>query len=268
MNQGQKGIPFAQFKLYCMSGFEYTGDVESFGYVYWVKQRVPVDLPDDLSINTTMKRTYVTVSSLKVRRYPSSGIVYFGYNLTQEQQKSNKKAQSENELFRQMMVTLLTAVNTANSVYGSYKTYQSASTAPVILGAEYLRINKGGTLVRNANRVYTTEGKVAGKLANKLAFYGVLIDLTGTIVKSIDPNLSSYENKKNWFDFGTNTAVTVGIYIIGTLSPPIAAFLGVSYLVFSIFSEKPTGYIETDYVKIHGSIAPADNTKVHNPLRK
>lgn len=259
-----------------MMGNTFKGIVDGRGYIrsepvgsiHSVKQSVPVELPDDLPINTTMKRTYVTVSSLKVRRYSSSGMYYFGNNLTEEQQANNKKIESDNELFRQAMVSLLTTVNTVNSIYGAVKTYQSASTTAVTLGAEYKVINKGGTIVKNTDRVNTTKGKIAGKVANKLAIAGVIIDGVLTVVKNKDPNIEDYERKQNWINFGVNTTVTVGIFIVGLSSAPLAAALGISYLVFSFFSKSPSGYIETDYVKIHGSIAPANNTRVHNPYKR
>lgn len=255
----KKGIPFAQFKLYCTSGVTYTGHVEGLGEAHWVKQMVPVDLPDDLPINATMKRTYVTVSSLYINRTPSKNPLLATeilQSMNGEKVEHMKRAEMENERFRQLTVSLLTAVNTVNAVYGNVKTYQSASKVPVTLGSKYVAVNKGGTLVRNPNRVHTTKGELATKAGQKLFMLGVLIDAALVVA-----------GRQSFEEAVANSVINMGILYIGGICPPLGIVLGVGYLVIS-FANTEDYASPGSYEEMHGSIAPADNTRVNNPLKR
>lgn len=253
----KQGIPFEQFKLFCTSGFKYTGDVHDFGYVYWITETVPLKLPDDYPLlpNHT-KVTYITVSRLKVTPYAKAPLMVFGQPFSEEHQIQQQKEKTEYERFQQLMASLLTAVNTMNSVNGIAKTYQSSSTIPVTLGSKYIKINEGGTLVRNPNRVYTTEGKLATKAGRRIFWTGVIIDaaLVATGEQTIE-------------DAAINTGINAGILIIGHFCPPLGVALGVTYLIYSFIDKPNIGYIPS-YEELHGSIAPADNTRVHNPYKR
>jgi len=252
MSQKQ-GIPFEQFKVLCVSGFKYTGEVQDFGRVYWITETVPLKLPDDFPVilpNNT-KVTYITVSKLKVIPYAKPSLFIPG-----EYSNNQQKEETDYERFQQLMVSLLTATNTINSVNGIAKTYQSASTVPVTLGSKYIAVNKGGTLVHNPNRVYTTKGQIASKLGRKFFYTGVVID--AALVVAGEQTLE---------DAAINTAINAGILIIGNFCPPLGVVLGAAYLIYSFIDKPDTSNLPT-YEEIHGSIAPADNTRVHNPYRR
>lgn len=64
-------------------------------------------------------------------------------------------------------------------------------------------------------------------------------------------------------DAATNVGVSVGIYIIGDICPPAGIVLGILWFIIS--SSKRSFIPAKSYEEIHGTITPADATRVVRP---
>lgn len=121
-----------------------------------------------------------------------------------------------------------------------------------VIGEKYIQINRQGTLVRNPNRVYTTKGEVAKGVGRKIYFAGLIIDTALWI-----------SGKQTFSEAALNMGVNTGIYIIGAYCPPVGIALGILWFITSV-SKRP--YISPpSYEEIHGTITPADATRVDRP---
>lgn len=126
------------------------------------------------------------------------------------------------------------------------------SQKPIVIGEKYIQINRQGTLVRNPNRVYTTKGEVAKGVGRKIYFAGLIIDTALWI-----------SGKQTFSEAALNMGVNTGIYIIGAYCPPVGIALGILWFITSV-SKRP--YISPpSYEEIHGTITPADATRVDRP---
>lgn len=141
---------------------------------------------------------------------------------------------------------------TALSLYGIANSFEQLSQKPIVIGEKYIQINRQGTLVRNPNRVYTTKGEVAKGVGRKIYIAGLVIDTALWI-----------SGKQTFSEAALNMGVNTGIYIIGSYFPPVGIALGVLWFITSV-SKRP--YISPpSYEEIHGTITPADATRVERP---
>ena len=141
---------------------------------------------------------------------------------------------------------------TALSLYGIANSFEQLSQKPIVIGEKYIQINRQGTLVRNPNRVYTTKGEVAKGVGRKIYFAGLIIDTALWI-----------SGKQTFSEAALNMGVNTGIYIIGAYCPPVGIALGILWFITSV-SKRP--YISPpSYEEIHGTITPADATRVDRP---
>lgn len=133
---------------------------------------------------------------------------------------------------------------------GTAASAASLSNKPLILGSEYVRINSGGTLIRNANRTYTSVGKIAGSVGDKLFYASVAIDIG-----------AAYKGEQSWKQAGTSIAINYAIMKIGVAYPPVGLALGIIYLIAATAAYAPIPGQKARHengVYIH----PKDNTKV------
>ena len=141
---------------------------------------------------------------------------------------------------------------TALSLYGIANSFEQLSQKPIVIGEKYIQINRQGTLVRNPNRVYTTKGEVAKGVGRKIYIAGLVIDTALWI-----------SGKQTFSEAALNMGVNTGIYIIGSYFPPVGIALGILWFITSV-SKRP--YISPpSYEEIHGTITPADATRVDRP---
>ncbi len=147
---------------------------------------------------------------------------------------------------------LISTGTSALSLYGIANSIEQLSTKPVIVGGKYIQINPQGTLVRNPNRVFTTRGKIATKVGRKILGAGIIIDTALWLA-----------GEQNFTDAATNVGVSVGIYIIGDICPPAGIVLGILWFIIS--SSKRSFIPAKSYEEIHGTITPADATRVVRP---
>lgn len=133
---------------------------------------------------------------------------------------------------------------------GTIASIVSLSKRPVILGSEYVMINSGGTLVRNANRTYTSVGKIAGKVGTKIFAVSLLID-----------GFAYVRGEQSGEQAITSIVINSCIWGIGYACPPIGAVLGIIYLIATTAAHAPISGQKPQYengVYIH----PKDNTNV------
>lgn len=133
---------------------------------------------------------------------------------------------------------------------GTAASAASLSNKPLILGSEYVRINSGGTLVRNASRTYTSVGKIAGSVGDKLFYASIAIDVG-----------AAWHGEQSWKQAGTNIAINYAIMKIGVAYPPVGLVLGIVYLIATTAAHAPISGQKPQYengVYIHSK----DNTKV------
>lgn len=153
---------------------------------------------------------------------------------------------------RQIQEGLIDKGTTALSLYGIANSFEQLSQKPIVIGEKYIQINRQGTLVRNPNRVYTTKGEVAKGVGRKIYFAGLIIDTALWI-----------SGKQTFSEAALNMGVNTGIYIIGAYCPPVGIALGILWFITSV-SKRP--YISPpSYEEIHGTITPADATRVDRP---
>lgn len=223
------GITLLQFKTMCQNRQRYTGYVEGLGYVCWRPRYVIYDR-QDMSYNKPS-------GSEKVAFYELVII------------KNEENTQSGFSPLREVKDMAINAL----SVYGAINSVEQLSTKPVVLGPDYIQINRQGTLVRNRNKKYTTKGKIAGRIGDKLFGIGVIIDLA-----------LWQAGEQEWYQTKVNIGVNTGIFLIGQVCPPAGVVLGILWFILNAVHTDPRPSPGT-YEQIHGSIAPADATKVHNP---
>lgn len=224
------GITLLQFKTMCQNRQLYTGHVEGLGYVYWRPRYVIYDRQ-----NTTYNKPL------------ESGKAAF-YELVVIKDEDN----TQSGLYPLREVKDM-AVN-ALSIYGAINSVEQLSTKPVILGPDYIQINRQGTLVRNHNKKYTTKGKIAGRIGDKLLGIGIIVDLA-----------LWRAGEQEWYQTQVNIGVNTGIFFIGKLCPPAGVVLGILWFILNAVHTDPRPSPGT-YEQIHGSIAPADATKVQIPF--
>lgn len=147
---------------------------------------------------------------------------------------------------------LIDGGTTALSLYGIVNSFEQLSQTPVIIGDKYIQINRQGTLVRNPNRVYTTKGNIAKGVGRKIFFAGVLIDMALWIF-----------GQQTFSEALLNAGVNTGIYIVGLASAPAGIALGILWFITSL--SKRSYVSSQNYEEIHGTIAPADATRVERP---
>lgn len=73
--------------------------------------------------------------------------------------------------------------------------------------------------------------------------------------------------EQTWSQAGVNIGVNVGIYLVGSVCPPLGIVLGIAWFIHSVTHTK-SRVTSVDYEQIHGSIAPADATRVTVPSYK
>ncbi|WP_417176289.1 hypothetical protein [Alistipes putredinis] len=140
----------------------------------------------------------------------------------------------------------------ALSLYGIVNSFEQLSQTPVVIGDKYIKINRQGTLVHNPNREYTTKGKIAAKVGKRIFAAGIIIDATLWVA-----------GEQTFSDAALNIGVNTGIYVIGLYCPPAGIALGILWFITSV-SKRP--YISVpNYEDIHGTIIPADATRVVRP---
>ncbi|WP_295940590.1 RHS repeat-associated core domain-containing protein, partial [uncultured Alistipes sp.] len=107
------------------------------------------------------------------------------------------------------------SINFPVGVGGTAATAASMYNRPITRGSEYIKINRGGTIVRNPNRIYTSTGKIANKVGTRL--YGVSVFL----------DMAAYANNEQ---SGSTTmrkiSINSAIYTIGRFSGPTALVVG------------------------------------------
>lgn len=147
---------------------------------------------------------------------------------------------------------LMDTGTTALSLYGIANSFEQLSQKPVVVGEKYIQINQQGTLIKNPNRVYTTKGKIAAGVGRKIFIAGVIID-AGLYISG----------EQTFSEAALNIGVNTGIYLIGLAYPPAGIVLGILWFITS-FSKSPYNP-SPSYEEMHGTIAPADATRVVLP---
>ena len=193
------GITLLQFKTMCQNRQRYTGYVEGLGYVCWRPRYVIYDRLD-MSYNKPS-------GSEKVAFYELVII------------KNEENTQSGFSPLREVKDMAINAL----SVYGAINSVEQLSTKPVVLGPDYIQINRQGTLVRNRNKKYTTKGKIAGRIGDKLFGIGVIIDLA-----------LWQAGEQEWYQTKVNIGVNTGIFLIGQVCPPAGVVLGILWFILKI----------------------------------
>lgn len=216
------------FHAFCTSGQMYEGEVEGLGYVSWIpryKSSFDSGLPSQTSYNTPQNAKFV--------------LDYYEMVVTK---KSNNPEQESKG------IKILTDIGVnAVTLYSIGKTYESMSNIPVVQGPDYVQVNRGGTVVRNPNKTFTTKGKIAAKVGKKLFVFSLLID----------PALA-FMGYQSWEKAITNMVVNTGIFLVGCVSAPLGVVLGVGWLMKNDGHKTNPG----TYEEIHGTICPPDNTAV------
>lgn len=147
---------------------------------------------------------------------------------------------------------LINGGTTVLSLYSIVNSFEQLSQTPVIIGDKYIMINSQGTLVRNPNRVYTTKGNIAKVVGRKIYFAGAIIDTA-----------LWFGGEQTFSEAALNVGVNTGIYLVGLVSAPAGIILGILWFITS--SSKRTYVSSQNYEEIHGTIAPADATRVERP---
>lgn len=133
---------------------------------------------------------------------------------------------------------------------GTAASAASLSNKPLILGSEYVRINSGGTLIRNANRTYTNTGAIAGNIGKRITWFAGGMDI-----------IAASRGEQSWKQAGTSIAINYAIMKIGVAYPPVGLALGIIYLIAATAAHAPIPGQKAQYengIYIH----PKDNTKV------
>lgn len=128
-----------------------------------------------------------------------------------------------------------------------------SSDKPLILGSEYVRINNGGTLVRNPNRVFTygtKTSRLVDNIGRKLFYFSIATDV-----------VAAANNEQSWEQAGLSIGINSTIYTIGMIFPPVGTPLGVIYLIASLGAHDPIAGQKPRYEN-GVYINPNDNTKV------
>lgn len=228
------GISFEGFVQKCLLHQRYTGYVEGLGYVYWQPYHLLYDKRQEMSIQSVP--------------HPSH------YNTIDFYELIIKRESKDSDAKIAQLRKMKDIASNALSYYGAINSVQQLSSKPVIVGPNYIQINRQGTLVRNRNRKITTRGKIAGGIGNKLTVASILLDGITWV----------WGNKEEKQEAAINIAVSVGLYAIGTACPPAGAVLGILWFILTT-SRTDSHASQGSYEQLHGSIAPADATNVYMP---
>jgi len=226
-------ISFEEFVQKCLSHQRYTGYVEGLGYVYWKPYHLLYDKREEMSIDSTPHPSHYTID-------------FYELMIIRESKDSDAKIEQ--------LKRIKDIASDALSYYGAINSVQQLSNKPVIIGPDYIQINRQGTLVRNRNKKITTKGKIAGRIGNKLTVAGIFLDGITWV----------WGNKEEKQEAAVNIAVNVGLYAIGAVCPPAGAVLGILWFILTTFRTDPRAS-QGSYEQIHGSITPADATNVYLP---
>lgn len=224
------GISLQEFEALCHNRQRYTGYVEGLGYVFW-KERLAI---------------YKGRDTICYNRNSSNMQIPF-YELVIIKDENNSQ-----DAFSKLRGIKDVAIN-ALSIYGAINSVEQFSTKPVTLGPDYIQINSHGTLIRNPNKNYTTKGKVAGKIGDKLTGIGIIVDLVLYVA-----------GEQNINQTAINIGVPTGLFLIGKISVPVSVFGGILWFILNTLHTNARTSVGT-YEQIHGSITPSDATKVHFP---
>lgn len=149
---------------------------------------------------------------------------------------------------------LLRGANKVLSGYGTINSVATMSETMIALDPEYIR-EASGQIRKVHNREYVKKGAVATKIEKRVYGIGVGLDITLAAIGA-----------QTWEEAGKSIAINTGILLIGMACPPLGIGLGAIYLIYGIFGgDGPQGPIPINYEKIHGTITPADNTRVNVP---
>lgn len=131
---------------------------------------------------------------------------------------------------------------------GTAASAASLSNKSILVGSEYVKINSGGTLVRNLNR-QTTVGKIAGSTGTWLYGTSVVLDA-----------FAAANNEQTWEQAFYNFSINSVIYGIGYFCPPAGLAVGLLYL---IFNDSRNHIAQQEKKSENGVyIHPNDNTKI------
>lgn len=133
---------------------------------------------------------------------------------------------------------------------GTAASIASLSKRPILFGSEYIKINSGGTLVRNANRTYTNTGEIANNVGKRIFQFSVGLDI-----------VAAYREEQSWGQAVFNIVLNYGIMKIGVACPQVGIVLGVVFLTTSLGAHDPIAGEKPRYEN-GVYINPNDNTKV------
>lgn len=224
------GITLQEFEIMCQKQQLYTGFVEDLGYVYWVSRYV-------ISPNTSSSNSFCSSQ-------PTISTPFYELIVIKSEENENRGLEP--------LTGLINTGKDALSLYGIVNSFEQLSTKPVIIGEKYIQINPQGTLVRNSNRVFTTKGKIAAGIGRKIFIAGIIVDTTLWAT-----------GEQSFSEAAINVGVNTGIYIIGGVCPPVGIVLGILWFITSC--SKRVHITAESYREIHGSVTPADATRVVIP---
>ena len=116
-------------------------------------------------------------------------------------------------------------INNVVGLGGTAATVVSMYDRPITFGSKYLKINSGGTIIRNPNRIFTSTTKIANKIGRNL--YGISVVLDGIAVVS---------GKQTVSQAIVGISVNSGIYLLGTYCPPAAIVTGLFIMPMFYYS--------------------------------
>ena len=225
-------ISIETFQFLCQRGQMYQGKVRGMGYVYWVPKPFDASIagvPSQTSFNTPQKTKFQALAyeMMVLKDKPKTGL-----------RKAGEAIETG---------------NTALSVFDFYLGLRSSSTAPVVLGPEYIQVNRQGTIVRNLQRVYTTKGDIASKVSDKIFWVGTVMEVALFLT-----------GKNSWEETRTSLIINTGIFVIGKICPQAGLVLGTTWLMLNLCKNDPKPSLGS-YEEIHGTITPADNLRITKP---
>jgi hypothetical protein len=125
----------------------------------------------------------------------------------------------------------------------------------ILMEPKYLRVNPQGTLIKNPKFGQAKVGTkmVGGKLGWGFFVLSAISDIKAAGNNEVTPG-------EAFIDIAINGVITR----IGCINPLVGVILGLLYMGFT---SRPPNIRYRSYEEIHGSITPADNTRVNIPIR-
>lgn len=117
---------------------------------------------------------------------------------------------------------LVNGLKSTSGLGGTLATAASLYDKPLTFGPKYIKINEGGTLIRNTNRIYTSTSGIANYIGKNIYWLSIGANALGYATGS----------QSAWETVG-NMSINTAIYSIGMKSPQTALVLGFGLMIFT-----------------------------------